>query len=279
MSETEKIIDYASKDHAKKYKQLETVDSDVQELVDKDYAQVIQNGFVIIPSLLSKDECESIKDQTTPFLDKTGRNEFEGVKTQRIYNVLSKTRCLDKLATNPRIIGLLDKLFEPSYLLSQSQVINIQPGESQQTLHYDDGFYKIPRPRQPLGAATVWAIDEFTKTNGATKMVPGSHTWEQTRLPKPDEVISAAMPQGSVVFFLGTTWHGGGKNMSDQSRFAVTHQYCEAYMRQQENYLLELDKDTVRGLEPKLQSLIGYSIHPPFMGMVEGKHPLRLLEK
>ena len=85
------------------------------------------------------------------------------------------------------------------------------------------------------------------------------------------------MPAGSVIFFLGTTWHGGGQNRSNAPRFAVTHQYCEAYMRQQENYLLELSKDTVRTLSPELQALVGYSIYPPFMGMVNGMHPKRKL--
>ena len=49
-------------------------------------------------------------------------------------------------------------------------------------------------------------------------------------------------------------------------------------MRQQENYLLELTKDRVRNMSPELQSLVGYSIYPPFMGMVEGMHPLRTLQ-
>ena len=40
----------------------------------------------------------------------------------------------------------------------------------------------------------------------------------------------------------------------------------------------ELSKDTVRELSPELKALVGYSIYPPFMGMVDGKHPLRLLE-
>jgi ectoine hydroxylase-related dioxygenase (phytanoyl-CoA dioxygenase family) len=49
-------------------------------------------------------------------------------------------------------------------------------------------------------------------------------------------------------------------------------------MRQQENYLLELSKETVRELSPQLQALVGYSIYPPFMGMVNGMHPLRTLD-
>ena len=27
----------------------------------------------------------------------------------------------------------------------------------------------------------------------------------------------------------------------------------------------------------RLQELIGYSIHPPFMGMIDGRHPKKLL--
>jgi ectoine hydroxylase-related dioxygenase (phytanoyl-CoA dioxygenase family) len=173
---------------------------------------------------------------------------------------------------------LLDRIFLPNYLLSQSQMINIQPGEAPQALHFDDAFYRIPRPRPALGAATVWAIDDFTAENGATVIVPRSHHWDAARLPARDEAIPAIMPAGSVVVFLGTTWHGGGHNRSASARFAVTHQYCEVYLRQQENYLLELSKSTVRGMSPQLQSLVGYSIHPPFMGMVDGRHPLKTLE-
>jgi len=212
-------------------------------------------------------------------LDQSGRNEFEGLKTQRVYDVLSKTRVSDELAVHPRILGLMDKLFCPGYLLSQSQMINIQAGETSQQLHTDDAFYRLPRPRQPLGAATIWAIDEFTEDNGTTVIIPNSHKWDDARQPKMSETISAVMPAGSVVFFLGTTWHGGGANKSEKPRLALTHQYCEAYMRQQENYLLELSKDTVRKLSPELKALVGYSVYPPFMGMVEGKHPLRLLDE
>lgn len=168
-------------------------------------------------------------------------------------------------------------MFLPNYLLSQAQVINILPGEAAQPLHHDDGFYRLPRPRAPLGAATVWAIDGFTAMNGATVVIPQSHSWAD-RMGEVTEALPAVMPAGSVIFFLGTTWHGGGANRSDNSRLAVTCQYCEPYLRQQENFLLELDSKTVASLAPELQSLVGYSVHPPFMGMVDGKHPLRLLE-
>ena len=274
-----KVKTYNTADHAKTHKQLSPSADRKSAEIERDFEALMRDGYVIIEGLLSRALCAEIKSEGLRLLSHTGRNSFEGHETQRVYDVLSKTRLTDALATHPRVLGLMDKIFQPNFLLSQSQMINILPGEAPQALHYDDGFYRIPRPRPPLGAATIWAIDEFTQENGATVIIPESHKWDNARAPKREEAIPAIMSAGSVVFFLGTTWHGGGGNQSGDARFAVTHQYCEAYLRQQENYLLELSKYTVRQLSPELQALVGYSIHPPFMGMVNGKHPLRTLEQ
>lgn len=278
MSDDLKQQEDLGRDLAKKYKAHVPGPERRSSEIDADWEKVQRDGYVIVEDLLDADEIARIRSVCTPLLDKKGRNSFEGADTQRVYNVLAKTRAIDKLATHPRILGLMDKFFQPGFLLSQAQVINILPGEKAQMLHADDGFYQIPRPRPPLGAATVWAIDDFTEENGATVIIPGSHQWGADRAPKPEETIPAVMKAGSVIFFLGTTWHGGGANRSGAARFAVTCQYCEAYMRQQENFLLELNRDIVREMSPELRGLVGYSIYGPFMGMVDGKHPLRLLE-
>ncbi|MFT6269291.1 MAG: hypothetical protein ACJAVV_002116 [Alphaproteobacteria bacterium] len=273
------IKGYSGKDLAKKFKQLPPSAQRKSALIVQDFNTLMSDGYVIIKGLLTLSQCKEIKTTCLPLMNHKGRNEFEGEKTQRLYNVLAKTRCIDRLADHPRILGLMDLLFRPNFLLSQSQVINILPGEKQQAYHYDDSFYHIPRPRPPLGAASIWAIDDFTAKNGATVVVPASHKWDGRQRPTPDKVIQAVMPAGSVIFFLGTTWHGGGANNARSPRLAVTHQYCEAFMRQQENYLLELNKETISTLSPELRALVGYSIHSPFMGMVNGQHPLRLLDE
>lgn len=245
--------------------------------IEADLASVEQHGYVIIESLLSQDTLQAIRGSSQLLLDKTGRNTFEGVKTQRVYSVLEQTRAIDSLAIHPRITGLLDRLFQPNYLLSQAQIINIQPSEAAQPLHYDDGFYPVKRPRPPFGAATVWAIDEFTADNGATVMIPDSHKLGPETVTDRSNAISAVMPAGSVVFFLGTLWHGGGANNSDASRLAVTCQYCQPWLRPQENFFLELSDETLKLLPDALLSMVGYSIHPPFMGMANGMHPKRSL--
>lgn len=279
MTEAITRVEHLSADLARRYKSNgeRTIDDVDPERIDADFQKLTVDGYVIIENLISSEDVAVIRDSCIPLLYQTGRNSFEGHKTQRAYNVLAKTRATDMLAEHPHILALLDRLMMPNYLLSQAQAINILPGEKAQLLHADDGFYRLPRPRAPLGAATIWAIDDFTEANGATVVIAGSQNWGDDIQPSVEQAIPVVMPAGSVVLFTGTLWHGGGANRSAKPRLAFTCQYCEPWLRQQENFLLEIDRATAVSLSDTLLSLIGYSIHPPFMGMVDGKHPKRLL--
>lgn len=235
-----------------------------------------RDGYVILEGLIERAKCAEIREEALRLLDKTGANPFEGHRTQRVYAPLSKTRVIDDLIDHPRILALLDALLMPNYLLSQAQMINILPDEAAQGLHHDDAFCPLPRPHKEVHAAFIAAIDDFTVANGATVVVPGSHTWG-ARQPRREEAIPCLMPAGSAVFFVGSLWHGGGANQTDRPRLAVTGQYCDPWLRQQESFLLELTREQARELREPIRSMVGYSIHPPFMGMVDRHHPRRAL--
>ncbi|OBK65204.1 phytanoyl-CoA dioxygenase family protein [Mycobacterium sp. 1165178.9] len=266
-------------DLAQRYKRTPTGGSSVDSaVVEADLAALDRDGYVIWENLLSAEQCSQIRAAVRPWLGHTGRNSFEGLRTQRIYSVLSRTRVCDRLVDEPRVLAVLDRLLMPNYLLSALQAINIHPGEAAQLAHHDDGFYPIPRPRAPLAAATIWAIDDFTPDNGATVVYPGSHRWGKRRPGPDDQVLPVVMPAGSCVFFLGTLWHGGGANNTDQERLAVTAQYCQPWLRPMEAYTLSISRDIARAVSDDIRRMLGYSIHPPFVGYVDGLHPLRLLE-
>lgn len=250
------------------------------QVVESDLAALERDGYLILEGLHSPEMCDDIASTMASLLGPVGRNVFEGNHTRRAYSLLAKTRACDDLVEHPRVLALLDALLMPNYLLSQLQAIQIGPGENPQFLHYDDGMYPVPRPRAALSAATIWAITDFTADNGATVVIPGSHTWDDTRKPTDtDEHVSVVMPAGSVVFFLGTLWHGGGANHTTaQRRLAVTAQYCQPWLRPQEAFTLSTPPTTAYAVSENIQRMIGYSIHPPFMGMVNGMHPKRILE-
>jgi ectoine hydroxylase-related dioxygenase (phytanoyl-CoA dioxygenase family) len=132
----------------------------------------------------------------------------------------------------------------------------------------------------------IGAIDAFTKENGATEIIPGSHLWGDADDDDPykDKAELAArlvpmeIPAGAALVFCGTLLHRGGANVTGRPRLAFTNQYCEPWARPQENFWLSVPRERVRAMSPRLQALLGYEIAPPFLGMVTASHPRKTLE-
>jgi ectoine hydroxylase-related dioxygenase (phytanoyl-CoA dioxygenase family) len=278
------------------------------EQTARDVAELNAAGWVVLRDLLAPSLLAEMVAALEPHLQRKllGRNDFEGYQTSRVYSLVALDRVFSDLVEHPRILAICDALLQPNYLLTASQAIQIRPGETQQPWHSDDLFYDIPRPRAAVSISTIWAIDAFTTENGATQVMRGSHLWgddemeasldgvdfattpDPERIPlrkeQPDPrwrelVTDVTMPAGSVVVFLGTLIHRGGENRSSRPRLALSNQYCQPWARQQENYTSSVPRDVAARMSQRVQELLGYSIHPPFMGHVRGLHPRRLLEQ
>jgi ectoine hydroxylase-related dioxygenase (phytanoyl-CoA dioxygenase family) len=279
-------------------------------IIEQEAATIRDQGYVVIERLLDAPLLAALRAGLAPYLDQhLGRNAFEGHATERVYTLVAKHRVFHDLVEHPRILDLCQQFLQPGYLLTASQAIAIHPGEQPQAWHTDDSFYAIPRPRPAISVSVIFAIDDFTAENGATRIVPGSHLLGddvvapilagldftpgqrergagQGAVAEPvlpaelaSRAIDAIMPAGSAIVFLGTLVHGGGANRSVGPRLAISNQYCQPWARQQENYTLAVPPDQVREMSPRVRALLGYSIHPPFMGHVGGVHPERLLAR
>ena len=206
----------------------------------------------------------------------TGRNDFEGFRTRRIYALFAKTRAFDAPALHPLVLGVLDRVLG-HYQLSAPTGIVIGPGEKPQVLHRDQNIYPLPPDFGDVVVNTMWALDDFTADNGATRYIPGSHRWREGPSSHKDVAV-ALMPAGSVLFYLGKLWHGGGANTTDLPRWGVILEYVSAWLRPQENHILAVPRETAASLPERLQELLGYNIYPPFLGYVDGRHPARCLQ-
>jgi ectoine hydroxylase-related dioxygenase (phytanoyl-CoA dioxygenase family) len=246
--------------------------------VDSVVNSLDENGYVIVEGMLSPEEVAAARSDLLRVLSETptGRNDFEGYSTQRVYALFAKTRTFDKPAVDPLLLGVLDRILG-HYQFSAPVGIHIGPGEKAQVLHTDDGIYPIARPHPQLVLNTMWALDDFTEDNGATRLIPGSHTW----LAPPDGdleamTIKALMPAGSVMFYVGSLVHGGGANRTDEPRLGVILEFVVSWLRPQENHVIAVPHDVAAALPERLQELLGYNVHPPFLGYVDGRHPRRV---
>ncbi len=262
-------------------------------------AQFDRDGYLIFENVLTVKELTDIKAALAPYLgaDIKGRNEFEGRESNRVYAMLAKSPVFADLVTHPLAMAFVEADLGIECLLSACLAINLHPGETAQPWHFDDSHYQWPRPRPSLGVSTFWSITATTETNGATEILPGSHLWtddqiegaiadadfSRTARREGDpgarlDAMKAVMPAGSLMIAKGTLWHRGGANLSDEDRLIITPQYCPGWTRTLENMSLAVPPAVARNLPLRAQELLGYSIHSPFMGYVDGRHPKRLFE-
>ena len=263
-----------------------------------EHARCIEDvGYTVLSDFLAPDVLAEVRRVLAFYLGShRGRNDFEGVRTERVYTLMARGRVFWPIVLDPRILALCERFLLPNFLLTTSQAIQISPGETPQPFHSDDAFYHLPRPRPMVSLSTIVAIDAFTAENGGTELIPGSHRWDTARITgsydasggrKRDfaateedlarEAVPVCLPPGGCVVFAGTLLHRGGANRSDRPRCAFSHQYCEPWARQQENFVLGVPVEVAREMPPRLQALLGYSIHPPFIGQLTASHPAKAL--
>jgi len=236
------------------------------------------DGFAVIPGVLGPDEVDRARADLDAILadTATGRDDFEGRNTRRVYKLFGRTRAFDGAATHPTILGVLDHLLG-RYHLSSPAGIEIGPGEHPQALHHDDAIYPIARPHPEIVATVMFPLVDFNAMNGGTRLVPGSHKWIDERPRGDTATVAPTLRAGDALVYRGTLWHGGGANTTQRPRLGAVLHFAASWLRPAENHILAVPPEVVRTLPKRLQELLGYNIHPPFLGNVDGHHPRRVL--
>jgi ectoine hydroxylase-related dioxygenase (phytanoyl-CoA dioxygenase family) len=253
----------------------------VEEISDA----LIAHGVVIIERLVDPELCERMAAELDPWLASTptGADEFSGHNTRRTGALLTRVPSSAALVAHQLILDVVDRTLWPkktTFQLHLTQSIAIGPDSPSQFLHRDHwcfDFFPFPRDID-VEVATIWALTDFTETNGATRVVPDSHRTPDERKYLPQETLPAEMPRGSVVMYLGSTVHGGGANPSDQTRIGINVDYVLGWLRQEENQYLSYSLDEVRSFPERIQRLLGYEVGAYALGYIDGgRSPMELL--
>ncbi len=238
-------------------------------------------GYAVIESLAEPSTMDVIAAELRPLFDALthrGRHNATG----RIHSrVLTTVRELQHRMIDPVILGVMDLVLGPNcvrYQLSSVQGIEVHPGAHEQNLHRDDDIFRLPHPHPVFEVNVMWAVTDFTVENGATRLVPGSHLWPSGKTPEPGNETLGVMPKGSVLLWLGSTWHGAGANRTDLPRIGVYAGYSLGWLRQEETMYLALPPESVRPMPEALQRLVGYELKgTSTLGWLDGRDPRKAL--
>jgi len=184
-----------------------------------------QQGYLILPNAI--DQSWLIKMRQAFENVSLRRREFPESKqsgTRQIPDLAKEDQIFDGIFKHQKVLAAVWQILGRPFKVQQMGGRDPLPGYGQQGLHAD----WMPRssPREPFYAATaIWLLDDFTKDNGATRVVPGTHH-SIGKIPKaisdpsgqhPDQIFVLAQA-GSVLVINGHLWHSGTKNNSNSSR-------------------------------------------------------------
>jgi len=245
--------------------------------------EIEDQGYTLLEKVIPEDLIDSIAESLLKIERDQGitpsKNDFEGHKTVRIYNLLAYGAPFSKIPIFPTLLPVVEGVLDDGCLVSSLSSISIGKGESPQPIHADDQVIGLARPHDAVVCNSMWAISDFTEANGATRIVPGSHkdpNWPVYGDPDIDS-IPAEMKRGSILVWNGSLWHGGGANVTDERRVGIAMNYCAGFLRQQENQQLGIPRKVAAAFPERLQRLIGYGVYRNLIGQIDKTDPRKLL--
>src|SRR5262245_20955592 len=88
--------------------------------------RIDEDGFTIIPDFLTVADLAEVRRVLGFYLGShSGRNDFEGTSTERVYTLVARGRVFWRIVLDPRILALCEHYFLPGFLLTASQAIQI----------------------------------------------------------------------------------------------------------------------------------------------------------
>ena len=242
-------------------------------------------------------------DDNGQYLSNRGENfkETGGGVNQRVFFLVNKGQCFRDLVINQYTETLVSHVLGDEFLLSCFTANIAKKGGARMGLHTDQWWMpqpvkrglahrpvssisRLPAPEfldpdpsigiaPPVVTSAMWMLTDFTKENGGTELVPGTHLSgaypEKLGDQSQYDIMQAEAPAGTLMVFDGRIWHGTGANLAGPDRIGLIACYCAPQFRQQENQTLGVDRELWETLSPELRARLGFKVWNAY-GRIEG---------
>jgi ectoine hydroxylase-related dioxygenase (phytanoyl-CoA dioxygenase family) len=251
---------------------------------DEIAAVISEDGGAIVDCLVPPSVMDRAALELQPYVaaTNTGRDDFAGRRTRRTGGLIARSETCRDLVMNTLVLSTAKKMLAhaATFQIHLTQVIAIGPGAPAQPIHRDQwvfDFFKFPKGFE-VQLNTIWAMTDFTAQNGATRIIPGSHRFDDGLKFEEKNTEPAEMAKGSVLFYTGSVYHGGGANRSDVTRCGINLTYSLSWLRQEENQYLSVPLSVAGTLPVDLLRLMGYSYGGYALGYVDDvRDPIKVV--
>jgi ectoine hydroxylase-related dioxygenase (phytanoyl-CoA dioxygenase family) len=233
------------------------LDAETREQLDRD-------GYAALPGVLSDGQVAAISARLAELLtaegDRAGLEVHQEGGTDRLADLVNKGSVFEPCFTDPRVLACV------AYVLGEFKLSSLNsraalPGRGHQDLHPDWGSPVEAGGYQVCNS--IWLLDDFSVSNGATRVVPGTHrsgTLPRQAMPDPtaahpDEVLITGRA-GTVVVFNSHLWHGGTENRSGRQRRALHSYFTRRGNQQQLDQKKYIRPDTLARLSPAARFIL-----------------------
>lgn len=270
----------------------------VNAATDDILAEIEENGVVVIDGFLSADVLDRFNAEIDPHLDSKANNHghpnaaveyFHGALTKHLTGVAGVSDVfVNDVMLHPIYKAVGDHFLLPNcadYMLNIGHVLQRGPGSGDQMLHRDQDVWPkaLNAAIKHREFASLLALSEYTAEMGATRIVPGSHKWEEGREPKPHEIAIAEMSPGSAAIYLGSTIHAAGPNTTQKPRRGMHTSFCLGWLRTEENNYLAVSTEQACKMPRRAAELLGFGLHDGiergegFLGALDNRNPIDVL--
>jgi ectoine hydroxylase-related dioxygenase (phytanoyl-CoA dioxygenase family) len=225
-------------------------------------------GYTILRDVLSPDEVAAARAALDAVFEREAaiapRRGWLTDAYRVAYMLPEKDRLFRALCQRAALLDLVRTVLGADCVLGSLNGLTMVPGGGAQPLHLDQA---ASVPGMVLTVNALHTLDDFTRENGCTRLVPGSHDriWggDPAELATAEaEAIHLEAPAGSLIAYSGGAWHAGSSNRTDQPRRALHAYFTRPWLRPHWDFPASLSQRTVRALTSEQRTLLGFGLGP-----------------
>lgn len=252
---------------------------------DRQILQLKLQGYTILPDLLTSDECDEGVRELDRVLTEEAREDGPETSNQGYptsgwaYNLMNKARVFERPYQIPELLQVVRHFLGDDAVLQAVMGRRVLPGSPEQPLHYDGSLTGPFRAgagadegrrnvEMVFGLNVIFCLTDFTRRNGATRLVPGSHRLSSREVPQdgpPPGEIAIEAQRGSALLFDIATWHGQSAHFGEEARYALLTPWRRGWLRPEVDLSRMVRAEVLERAGPEGRTIFGFAARPPYV--------------